>query len=251
MLENPADWTISSQASEGSEEGSTHRAWSPDRTVKPHECAATKRCVSCHQEKPLTEFEGQRSKCKRCRQDERTARYHSDPIERERRKSSRAKYVAGNAEKAKESDARSYQKRREQILEQKRSYHADKYEADIKPKKAAYRTRPEVMQRQAEYMRTYSKAHYESNKASYLAKFLKRREQKRRAMPSWADIDLIESIYTLARVYTDAFGERFEVDHVVPLQGETVCGLHTHDNLQIMKQIDNRKKSNRLVEDIC
>lgn len=36
-----------------------------------------------------------------------------------------------------------------------------------------------------------------------------------------------------------------EVDHIVPLQGENVCGLHVETNLRVITKAANREKSNR------
>ena len=38
---------------------------------------------------------------------------------------------------------------------------------------------------------------------------------------------------------------KFEIDHIVPLQNEQVCGLHTEHNLQVLSRTANRRKANK------
>lgn len=72
----------------------------------------------------------------------------------------------------------------------------------------------------------------------------KRRALKRNSMPLWADADEIKSIYIQARQRT-LNGESVHVDHVIPLAGKNVCGLHVHSNLRIISAKENLKKSNK------
>ena len=58
-----------------------------------------------------------------------------------------------------------------------------------------------------------------------------RRASERKATPCWADKDLIRALFKLARIYTETLGERYSVDHMVPLSNPIVCGLHVGDNL--------------------
>lgn len=62
----------------------------------------------------------------------------------------------------------------------------------------------------------------------------------------WFDEALVEDIYKLARIYRAA-GVACEVDHIVPLMGENVRGLHVQDNLTVLLKTANRVKGNRLV----
>lgn len=66
-----------------------------------------------------------------------------------------------------------------------------------------------------------------------------------RATPTWADLDAIEAIYAECRAISKRTGKKHQVDHIVPLRGKEVCGLHVPDNLQILLKSENRSKSNR------
>lgn len=59
----------------------------------------------------------------------------------------------------------------------------------------------------------------------------------RKAMPAWADRQAIRRIYQNRP-------EGMHVDHIVPIRGEMVCGLHVENNLQYLPSEINMKKSN-------
>lgn len=69
-----------------------------------------------------------------------------------------------------------------------------------------------------------------------------RKAAQRKAMPLWADKSQIAVVYQKSKELSKAFGVDFEVDHVVPLRGKTVCGLHVHANLQLLASDLNHKK---------
>ena len=59
----------------------------------------------------------------------------------------------------------------------------------------------------------------------------------RKATPLWADKKKIMEIYA-------SRGEGMHVDHIIPLRGELVCGLHVETNLQVIPAWQNISKNN-------
>ena len=66
-----------------------------------------------------------------------------------------------------------------------------------------------------------------------------------RQTPSWADTEAIETIYRQAQRMTKETGVPHDVDHVIPLQGKLVSGLHVVENLAVIPRFANRSKSNK------
>lgn len=93
----------------------------------------------------------------------------------------------------------------------------------------------------------YHKKWYQKNIERFFAASAKRRAQKLRATPKWANDFFINEIYQLARLREKITGIRWHVDHIVPLQGKNVCGLHVENNLSVIPAILNMKKGNRYV----
>lgn len=86
--------------------------------------------------------------------------------------------------------------------------------------------------------RARSKKHYLNNKHYYLLKSSHRRRLLYRNMPAWADLSSIKNIYNQCP-------DGFHVDHIIPLQGLLVSGLHVENNLQYLSAKDNLHKSNK------
>ena len=114
-----------------------------------------------------------------------------------------------------------------------------------------------------EEKRAYDKAYREANKnkvnkikaewkkrnlAKCAAEEAKRKAAKLNRTPGWltkADLDKIVSIYIEAGRKTKKTGEEWHVDHIIPLQGENISGLHVPDNLQLLRATENISKHNR------
>jgi hypothetical protein len=86
----------------------------------------------------------------------------------------------------------------------------------------------------------------ERHHAQVLADSAARRAGVRRATPLWVDRRALVEVYAACARRTAATGIPHEVDHVVPLKGARVCGLHVPWNLRIITAAENRAKSNRL-----
>ena len=93
-------------------------------------------------------------------------------------------------------------------------------------------------------------AYYKKYPEKDRARVAKRRARKLKATPSWLSkrhFDAIKAIYKEARRLELDKGEPYHVDHIVPLKGRCVCGLHVPWNLQVLPASENLRKSNKLI----
>lgn len=150
--------------------------------------------------------------------------------------------------------AKRYERDRDKICAAVRAYGArnkEKVSAANKAKLERYRRdHPERLQRYSanytaanrerlrEYCRWYRST--DEGKAKRAAYEAWRRARKQNATPPWADQEEIEAFYR-------ARPPGYEVDHIIPLKGKTVSGLHTLDNLQYLTMSDNRKKNAKFI----
>jgi 5-methylcytosine-specific restriction endonuclease McrA len=68
-------------------------------------------------------------------------------------------------------------------------------------------------------------------------------------MPQWLSpihCAQIQEKYDVAKAVTVQTGIEHHVDHIVPLQGKTVCGLHVPWNLQVITARENLSKKNKV-----
>jgi hypothetical protein len=72
-----------------------------------------------------------------------------------------------------------------------------------------------------------------------------RDRRSRDATPSWVNRKELKEFYTLALCFSKATGTKYEVDHIIPLINDLVCGLNVPDNLQVITAEENRRKSNK------
>ena len=134
-----------------------------------------------------------------------------------------------------------YLDNKEHKLKSCREYkNRNKEKISLAGKEYYQKTKEEYLQRQKRY-RDADKSKGAAKRAKYRASLLNR-------TPNWLtdnDLSLIDSKYAIAKWLSVVVGIKYEVDHILPLQGKLVSGLHTPDNLSIIKSSINRSKGNR------
>lgn len=81
------------------------------------------------------------------------------------------------------------------------------------------------------------RSHYASKNSYYRVKELEKWSGLF-SIPLWADWDEIEEIYKNCP-------KGYQVDHIVPLKGKYVCGLHVAENLQYLTAKENQSKKHK------
>lgn len=172
----------------------------------------SKVCSCCKEVKPIAEFgkwsrskDGYRYSCKSCRKLESKDRYE--------RKS----------DQIKKSSKDWYNNNVEYAKQYRKSYYANQY-------------REEAISNAKEWKRN------NPGKVNYYTQT--RRANIKQRTPAWADMCEIKKIYEECDRITKMTGIQHHVDHIVPLQGEIVSGLHIHTNLQIITATENYVKNN-------
>ena len=130
-------------------------------------------------------------------------------------------------------------KNRDTLREYKRAWRAANQEKQRQKTAEYYKLNQEKIK---QYQLEYKKKH----PAKINALGRKRKHGKNKRTPIWlTDIDYerIETQYKLSDILTKLTGQRYHVDHIIPLHGKLVSGLHVPSNLQVIPAIDNLKKA--------
>lgn len=208
-------------------------------------------CSHCNLSKPVTSFlirhwktskgerkSGPRKVCKDC---DSALRRESYAAPDSKRRATRRRHYAENIDAAAEYRKRYYAENKEKWTDRETGW---RHSERAKDYDSNYRARPET--RAASALRGH--AWRQANKPRLVMKTRKRQAHVARATPRWANEAAIQLLYETAAYLTLTTGEKHEVDHFYPLQGETVCGLHVETNLRVITATENRKKRNRMPE---
>ena len=193
-----------------------------------------KKCTPCLAEKPLTEYskgndrrDGLSYRCKDCAKAT-TLAWRQENTERARQAGKN--WHAANKDQAKKRNAAWHKKNAcTEEIKRKRS----SYQAGRKQIRAALDREWQI-----------------ANPDAVRAISARYRTRKRQSCPAWLTDDQKKEI---KRIYAHAIdcqlvsGQKYHVDHIVPLAGKDVCGLHVPWNLQVLPDILNLKKGNKVV----
>jgi len=97
----------------------------------------------------------------------------------------------------------------------------------------------------------YRNNHKANNPEMYRALNSVRKRRHREATPPWVTPEqklAMRKLYLIAMQLTKSTGERYVVDHIIPLLSEEVCGLHVPWNLRVITQAENLQKSNKIID---
>jgi len=144
---------------------------------------------------------------------------------------------------------------KEKISKRKKIYNnSNKEKLSIQAKQYADFNKEKISARKKAYNKANKekisiqrKIYGENNKDKKAAQQAKRRAAKMHRTPKWLtekDYRIIEDFYKQARHLKEITGIEYHVDHIIPLQGKNVSGLHVPENLQIITAIENMEKNN-------
>lgn len=190
-----------------------------------------KLCVSCKAQKSLSEFykrndspDGYRNDCKDCRKKAALKNhYDNHEVKKEKLRQAHAKKVAKNP-----------------------NFYAEKYsenkEASLQHSKNSY-------ERYAEDRKAKQRLWSKTNRGTANALAKRYKLKKVNATPKWLSESQLLNIkckYQLAAMLNVHGVEAWHVDHIVPIRGKDVCGLHVPWNLRVIPAKENMSKGNKL-----
>ena len=113
---------------------------------------------------------------------------------------------------------------------------------------AVLKSKSRYRKKNRQSLRLKNSEYKKANRGRHNAQWMKYYATKLSATPVWlteVHYEDIKAMYLLAKKFEDIFGVAYHVDHIVPLQGKNVCGLHVPWNLQLLPASINLSKNNQ------
>lgn len=196
-----------------------------------------KTCRKCGGEKPLTEFYARQSACKVC-VIARTKSYQKQNASKVNAKNKR--WREANKERARSLQAEWRKRNLEKVRKIAREWAREKRRADPEGEKSY---RHCWLEKNRERTRECYREYYSRNRELCRLKNMRRRVQA----PSWLTKDHKREIRDKCKlaVVLSSQGALYHVDHIWPLRGKDVWGLHVPWNLQVIPAEANYRKANK------
>lgn len=143
----------------------------------------------------------------------------------------------------KDGEAEAYQKRK---ACPDRSAYMKSYLKEYKYEKKKEVSRRSYLKHR-EKAAVYNREYRSRNRGMYAALCAERRARRVEATPPWitdSDLSEIRRIYSKCAKLNASEPNSHHVDHIIPLLGDLVCGLHVPDNLRVIKKEENLRKGN-------
>jgi hypothetical protein len=169
-----------------------------------------------------------------------------------------------------ENDIKRYKLNTKSVIEKKKKYYSINSDKIKQKRRSKYAENPEkerviAIARSAQWrannpdkvkaQRPLKNAYKKANPHKSASLLAKRRAAQLQRTPKWLTDDdfwMMEQAYEIAAIRSNSTGISWHVDHIYPLQGRTVSGLHVPLNLRVIPWYDNLSKANKFPDDaIC